>query len=351
MDIEYETDPSPELPPVSIIIPAHNERKYIGKCLESLSELDYPCFETIVVDDGSIDGTYVIVNDFRGKLSNLFLIRFEKNHGRGYARNQGVKRARFEILVFLDADCLADNNWLKLLVSKMMETRTCAAGRILTANSGISRWADEEGKRIGLYWMKECPRAVTRGFKTNLSGIFGIQRTLFDEIGEFDETLPYREDGDYFKRLTVRGKKVAFAPSAVVFHHHPTSLISYFRRGVAVAKATYLLNQKHGDPFRGTFRKRTHESLCLMVSVVLLIILTFAKYFALSLIKPVVVLLLLLFLFLSFRSDLPLALKVLFGKKSVSGAVLDFVQHQGERCGFLTSIVFRKKWENKNDGR
>jgi len=277
MYVKPDSDPSPELPSVSIIIPAHNEAKHIAKCLESLQELDYPCFEIILVDDGSTDGTSVIASEFQSKFSNLFIIRSEKKHGSAYARNQGAKQARFEILAFLDADCVADRNWLKFLVSKMVETGTCASGSIKPANLGISRWGDEEIKRISAHWMKEYPRIVARGFKPNLSGIFGIQRTMFDEIGKFDENLPRRVDGDYLIRLTARGIKIAFAPSAVVSHHYPTSLKSYYRRGVSVAKATYLLNQKYGDPFRDTFRKRVHETLYLMVSIVLLVILVIVK--------------------------------------------------------------------------
>ncbi|MFX0196962.1 MAG: glycosyltransferase [Candidatus Hodarchaeota archaeon] len=344
MNIEFKTNPSPELPPASIIIPVYNGMNHIGKCLKSLLELEYPFFETIVVDDGSTDGTCMIINDFFGKMSNLFLIRSEKNQGSAYARNQGVKQARFDILVFLDADCVVDKNWLKNLVEKVMETGTCAAGRIETVNSGISRWADEEDKRW-IEWKETYNIFHKRGFRWGLSGIFGIQRTLFDDIGEFDEILSRRVDGDYFIRLFKQGIKVVFVPSAVVFHHHPTSLRSYFRRGVAVAKATYLLNQKYGDPFRDTYRKRIHETQCFMVCVALLIILAFTKeYMFLSFFNPVVLFLFLLLLFFSFMSDLKLPLQVLLGKKSISGAILDFVQHLGEKLGYLISMVFRKKY-------
>lgn len=347
MLVEAKINSSKKFPPVSIIIPAYNEQNHINKCLESILELDYPCFETIVVDDGSTDGTSAIVNDFYGILSNLILIRLKKNHGRSHARNQGTKQARYEILVFLDADCIVSRKWLKALVRKMMKTGNCAMGRIKTANSGISRWVDEESKRFNDFWQKEYHKAINRGFCKNLDGIFGIPRVLFDEIGEFDETLPYREDGDYFKRLTDQGIKVAFAPSAIVFHHHPKALRSYFTKGVNVAKATYLLNQKHGDPLRDTFKKRFHESLFSIISVLLLIIFVLTKiYFPQSQINSFIILFLLFLLFLSFRSVLLLLLKVLFGKLSVSGAVLTFVQHQGERWGYLTSFIFRKKWES-----
>ena len=92
----YELKKSPvlkKLPFISIIIPAYNEEKTIGKTIEALGQIKYPkkLLEIIVVDDGSTDKTYQVASEFKG----IKVFR-KKNGGKGSALNFGVKRARGE---------------------------------------------------------------------------------------------------------------------------------------------------------------------------------------------------------------------------------------------------------------
>ncbi|MEI8337716.1 MAG: glycosyltransferase family A protein [bacterium] len=92
---------------VSIIIPAYNEEKFIGKTLECALAQNYPDFEIIVVDNNSIDKTNEIAKSFGVK------VFFEKNKGTGPAREKGRREATGEILAFLDADCLPEKDWIR----------------------------------------------------------------------------------------------------------------------------------------------------------------------------------------------------------------------------------------------
>lgn len=86
---------------LSIVIPAYNAAPYIAECLHSVMvQTDCPPFEVIVVDDGSTDGTYEIVEQ---KFPEVRLFR-QSNAGPGAARNQGAEKAVGEILIFHDAD-------------------------------------------------------------------------------------------------------------------------------------------------------------------------------------------------------------------------------------------------------
>lgn len=111
-------------PFVSIVVPAYNEEKFIGDCLESLSNLSYPkCrYEIIVVDNCSKDNTATIAE-------SMGAIVIRNAIGKvGAVRNQGATVARGEILAFIDADCIAGKNWLKSAIDKLKDPTVGAVG-------------------------------------------------------------------------------------------------------------------------------------------------------------------------------------------------------------------------------
>src|SRR5215475_9251882 len=97
---------------ISIIIPALNEEKMIGRCLESLTKLAFARdrFEVLVVDNGSRDKTLMIVESFKDRL-NLRVLQ-QAGVRISALRNLGARAAAGDILAFLDADCLAPTDWL-----------------------------------------------------------------------------------------------------------------------------------------------------------------------------------------------------------------------------------------------
>jgi glycosyltransferase involved in cell wall biosynthesis len=100
---------------ISVVIPAFNEEKLLGKCLESLQKQSEKPFEIIVVDNNSTDKTVEIAKEFGAKIVT------EKQQGISYARNAGFNAARGEIIARLDADTEAFPNWI-LRIRKDIET-------------------------------------------------------------------------------------------------------------------------------------------------------------------------------------------------------------------------------------
>jgi len=90
---------------VSVIIPAYNEEEYIEKTIHHVMKLPYSK-EVIVIDDGSIDRTKEIVTRLHHfyEKGDFYFISSEKNNGKGKALARGIKQAKGEILLFLDAD-------------------------------------------------------------------------------------------------------------------------------------------------------------------------------------------------------------------------------------------------------
>lgn len=102
-----------EAPLVSVIVAAYNCDKYINQCIDSLLNQSFKNFEIIVVDDGSTDRTYSILNEYKAKNKNLYIYR-QKNKYAGVARNNGLSRAKGEYVLFLDADDFFEPNMLML---------------------------------------------------------------------------------------------------------------------------------------------------------------------------------------------------------------------------------------------
>ncbi len=93
------------IPPVSVIIPAYNEEKWIGTTVSSVLESGFPC-EVIVVDDGSSDNTSQILKTFG---ESIKVISQPVNKGKGAALVSGINDASGEIVIFCDAHLLGLN--------------------------------------------------------------------------------------------------------------------------------------------------------------------------------------------------------------------------------------------------
>lgn len=98
---------------VSIVIVTRNRREVTAECLASVSAIDYPKFEIILVDNGSTDGT---VAEIRKKFPNVKLIEAKENLGLNGGKNLGQKQALGEYVFFLDSDTVVDKNILSELV-------------------------------------------------------------------------------------------------------------------------------------------------------------------------------------------------------------------------------------------
>lgn len=94
---------------ISVIIPVHNRQDHIRFCLEALFQQTFSkdCYEIIVIDDGSCDSTAAVAENFQTTIIRT------KNCGPGAARNRGIEASKGEILVFLDADIIVEEDFLK----------------------------------------------------------------------------------------------------------------------------------------------------------------------------------------------------------------------------------------------
>ena len=208
---------------ISIIIPALNEEKMIGRCLESLAKVASARdrFEILVVDNGSRDKTVTIAESFKDRL-NLKVL--QRAGGRISAlRNLGARAASGKILAFLDADCLAPSDWLDRIAELVSSDRAGVLGAhyLLPENSS---W-------VGRVWhaYQEAPKS---GEVSHVpAGDLIMRRNDFLKLGGFDETIQTNEDYELCERARKAGLTVQSFPEIGVIHLGTAqSLRVFFRK-------------------------------------------------------------------------------------------------------------------------
>lgn len=102
------------VPTISVLVPVHNQEKYIGRCLRSLLSQNYPreAFEIIVVDDGSHDRTAYALELFRDEIT---LVRNDTNLGLPASLNRGIRATSAPYIVRVDSDDYVNANFLSIL--------------------------------------------------------------------------------------------------------------------------------------------------------------------------------------------------------------------------------------------
>ena len=242
-------------PFISIVIPAYNEEKNIERCIDSLRAQDYPgdrC-EIIVADNGSTDKTREILK----KLNVKYFVETKK--GRPSVLNLGIKNSKGEIIVFTDADCIPEPNWLTNVVKGFSEPLTgCVAGEIkILGPEGNPLVEFQKRKR---YFSPELLRNrqypyLPAGCGANLA----FRRDVFDKIGYFDEDCVRSEDTDICFRMQIQTDyKISYAFDAVIYHKCETSLLRFLKQRFNVGRGQVELRNKYKDRFKKTTIKQKY---------------------------------------------------------------------------------------------
>lgn len=113
----------------SIIIPVYNVKQYLHDCLNSVLNQTFLNYEVICINDGSTDGSSLILDEYAAKYSNVSIIN-QENKGLSAARNAGIRAAKGDYIFFLDSDDWIEPNTLKILAEKQKgEDLLCFNGR------------------------------------------------------------------------------------------------------------------------------------------------------------------------------------------------------------------------------
>lgn len=231
----------------SVIVPAYRASATLPRCLAALRDqtIDRADYEIIVVDDGSPDQTAAVAEKILA--ANGGCVIRAAHGGPAHARNLGAQAAHGAILVFTDADCEPAPDWLEHLTAALNdETVSGAKGAYRTRQpSLVARFVQQEYQekydRMG--------HLASIDFIDTYSAAY--RRDVFWSVNGFDPALIMDEDQELSFRLAAQGRRLVFAPQAVVYHQHVTSLWKYTRRkyGVGYWK-TRVLKQYPGKALR-----------------------------------------------------------------------------------------------------
>ena len=192
------------MPKVSIIIPTYNRRNALQRAIQSVLDQTFKDYEIIVVNDGSTDNTADYLSTIEHKA--LRSIHCDRNHGGGFARNQGIDQSTGEYTAFLDDDDAWEPVKLKEQVSLLS---TEGAG---LCHTGFNLFS-EDGSFIKYVFYRPKFNDLFKSIQYDnfLGGTSSVlvKSTLVKAINGFDTELPALQDYDFFIRLLKNGCTLA----------------------------------------------------------------------------------------------------------------------------------------------
>jgi GT2 family glycosyltransferase len=215
---------------ISVVVVNWNRKDLLRACLASLARQSGVAFETIVVDNGSTDGSAELAE----REFSSTVIRNAENRGFCAANNQGIAAARGEFIAVLNNDAEAEPGWLAALA------RACSSRpEVGMAASKILVWEDPD--RIDKAGHLIFPDGQNRGRGTGARDLGQYdreeevlwpdgcaamyRRAMLDQIGGFDEDFfAYADDAELGLRARIAGWRCVYTPAAVVRHHRGSTL-------------------------------------------------------------------------------------------------------------------------------
>jgi glycosyltransferase involved in cell wall biosynthesis len=190
---------------VSYVVPVYNGERYLAECLESILGQTVRPHEVIVVNDGSEDRTAAIATGFGDRVHCVY----QANAGHSSARNRGARLATGEFLAFLDADDLIVPRKLEVQLERFTarpELQFCDAylRNFWSPDVPIAeRWKQPRSRHTH----SEVPRGSIITWL--------LRRSLFQRVGDFDETMVFGEDDDWYRRMEASGASRETLPNIV----------------------------------------------------------------------------------------------------------------------------------------
>ncbi|MEJ7611101.1 MAG: glycosyltransferase [Ferruginibacter sp.] len=227
----------------SVVVCSYNGSATIRDTLNALTNLSYPRFEVIVVNDGSTDDLAEIVSHYPVRLITT------PNKGLSNARNTGMYNAKGEIIAYIDDDAYPEEHWLHYLAYAYSNSEHGAMGgpNIIPEEDGPLAFcvANAPGGPVHVLSTDEIAEHIPG---CNLS----VRKNVLMKIGGFDPV--YRaagDDVDICWRIQEAGHTIGFHPSAVVWHHRRNSLKAYWKQQKGYGKAEALLEAKWPEKYNG----------------------------------------------------------------------------------------------------
>ena len=217
-----------DFPSCTIMIPAHNEAKVIGKTIEAMLRLEYPAdkLRILVINDGSTDETASIVQGYASSDPRVVLFTVppgEGGRGKSRALNIGFRHVQSDIIAIYDADNTPAPNALRYLAAQLISDRELGAviGKFRTVNKDatlLTRFINIE--TLSFQSILQAGRWQMHNISTLPGTNFVIWTDLVRSLDGWDEEA-LTEDSELSIRIYEKGYKIKFIPYAVTYEQEP----------------------------------------------------------------------------------------------------------------------------------
>lgn len=246
---------------VSVVIPAYNHEQYIEEAIQSVIEQSYPCIELIVIDDGSSDCTWQIINQMREKCENRFvntIFQSQDNQGTCLTLNRLIALSSGQFIQFLASDDKLSSDSVKILYDflSISPDYALAVGKneFIDSNSNICYWdasqnivydkqdakylsftdllserVNLESEQFGSYAYLLRANHVPNGYL--------IRKTIFDKIESYTPNAPLE---DYWLMLQIsKYAKLKYIDKTTFYYRwHMANTVKQHEKMKAIAKKT-----------------------------------------------------------------------------------------------------------------
>ncbi len=206
----------PYYPPVSILIPCHNEGANLRETISVLLNQNYPDFDIIAINDGSSDNTGELLDELCQKSPRLHVVHLNENQGKAMALNVGAMMSSSEFLICIDGDALLGANATNRMMQHFIRGSNVGAvtgnPRVRTRSTLIGKiQVGEFSSIVGL--IKRAQRIYGRIF--SISGVVsGFRKSALQDAGYWSVDA-ITEDIDISWKLQLKGWDIRFEPNAL----------------------------------------------------------------------------------------------------------------------------------------
>jgi glycosyltransferase involved in cell wall biosynthesis len=237
------------VPTIDVIIPALNEARYLGACLESLAAQRYAlgAVTVFVVDNGSTDATISIAEGFKANGLHVRVLR-QARRGPAASRNTAIREGQGELLALLDGHCIVEPAWLGTLAGRFASPQLggCQATIVSRATSPrVQRYLDTSGEQSNARILDDTVLGKRNLYPWILSGNSMYRRAVVEAVGGFDEELRACEDVDLAWRVVLAGYQLAHEPKAVAVHYDTNTWWRFVRKGLAYGAGAAELTRRY----------------------------------------------------------------------------------------------------------
>ncbi len=207
------------MPLVSVVIPAYESHRTLARCLQALRGQSWRDFEVVIVDSSPTERSQAVAADFPE-------VRYLRHPGRLLpfaARNMAIQLAQSDILVSLDPDVYAAEDWLARLVACHRQRGSAVAGAVTCHRHSLLDWGAHFCK-----YHEGLPYQAAGPIASAASASLLFTRQMYTTVGQFRDDL-FCSDYLFTAALVQRGYSIWFEPAAVVSHDHPVTWRTYLR--------------------------------------------------------------------------------------------------------------------------